>query len=146
MHRRALLPMLLLPLLAAAAPEARADSATELPWTRVAGDALDRYMAAFGEVRISNLVVEREAGSDPLGPATEFEISASVANRNREWRRVRVQVVGVQADGTPTLSAQGDVDVDGRRNETLRAGFVAPEDALSRTVAYFVRAVSVARD
>jgi hypothetical protein len=139
--RRRLLPLLALAVLAATA--ARAQQALELPWTRVVKADLERFESGAGNVRVNNLVVERQKDSDPAGPATQFEFSASVANRSPEHVRVYLQIVGLKADGTPSLSCDTYVDVDSRRNESVRETFRANPAATDETSTYFVRAVTV---
>jgi hypothetical protein len=142
-RRRSLTRLLALPLLLAAAAPAWAQEATELPWTRVAKADLERFEAAAGGVRVNNLVVELQKDADPAGPATPFELSASVANRSADRLRVYVEMVGVKADGTPTFSCNSSVDVDSRRNDSIRETFRARPGALEETVAYYVRALAV---
>jgi hypothetical protein len=129
--------------LSAIAAPIRAQEASELRWTKVAKADLERFESMAGSIRVNNLVVEKQRDADPAGPATQFELSASVANRGSDRVRAYVQIVGVKADGTPTLSCDTYVDVDGRRNESVRETFRAPPGAIEETVSYWVRALAV---
>ena len=137
MLRRVLIPLLILPFVVVARP-ASAQEAAEMKWTRVEKADLDRFEGSAGDVRISNVLLERESGSDPAGIATAYEFSASVANRSKDRMRVLVQIIGVKGDGTPTLAAEDSVAVDARRNDSIRTSLSAPENILDETVAYYV--------
>ena len=118
----------------------------ELRWTRIPAAELERYEAAIGGVRMNNLAVDIESGTDPAGPATAHEFSVSVANRGADWRHVLVQLVGARADGTPTLSALAEADVEPRRNESLRVRFHAAEDEMKQTAVFHLRVLTLPRD
>lgn len=122
----------------------QAQEAMELRWTKVATPDLDGFQATAGNVRINNVIIGRRDGAEAAGPATEHEFSASIANRTDERLRVVLQLVGVTADGTPTLSAESYVDVDAHRNEQMRQSFRAGLGALGETQAIWVRATSAA--
>ena len=141
MRRRRLLPFLVLPILAASLP-ALAQEAADSGWKRVAKTDLERFDLTAGNVRVNNLVVEREKDSEAAGPATPFEFSASVANRAADRLRIHLQIVGLKADGTPSLASNTYVDVDPRRNESVRETFRAPPGVLEETATYFVRALA----
>ena len=141
-RRRLLLSLLILPSLLAVMP-ARAQEAAELRWTRIGKADLERFESSAGNVRVNNLVVEREKDADAAGPATPFEFSASVANRSPDKVRVYLQLIGIKGDGTPTLSCDTYVDVDSRRNESVRETFRAPPGVIEDTAAYFIRALAV---
>lgn len=142
MRRRFLVPAFAL-LAAMTSLSVRAQDAAELRWTKVAKTALERFESTAGSVRVNNLVVEKQKDAEGTGPATQFEFSASVANRGGERVRTYLQIVGVKADGTPTLSCDTYVDVDSRRNDSVRETFRAAPNAVDETVAYWVRALAV---
>jgi hypothetical protein len=142
MLRRAVFVLLLVPFVAAAQP-ASAQEAAEMKWTRVEKANLDHFEGSAGEVRISNVILERESGSDPAGLGTPYEFSASVANRSKDRMRILVQIVGVKADGTPTLAAEDSVAIDSRRNDSIRTTLNAPENVLDETVAYYLHALAL---
>jgi hypothetical protein len=128
---------------AAALAPARAQDAAELHWTKVAKADLERFESAAGNVRVNNVVVQKQKDGEGAGPATQFEFSASVANRGGDRVRVYLQIVGVKADGTPTLSCDTYVDVDSRRNESVRETFRAAASAADDAASYWVRALAV---
>jgi len=130
-------------LAAVASAPARAQEAAELRWTKVAKADLERFESSAGSVRVNNLVVEKQKDAEGTGPATQFEFSASVANRGGDRVRVYLQIVGTKADGTPTLSCDTYVDVDPRRNESVRETFRAPASAIDDTGSYWMRALAV---
>lgn len=142
MPRRRVLLLLIMPVLIWSLP-AVAQEAAELKWTRVEKADLDRFEGTAGEVRISNVILERQTGSDPARLATPYEFSASVANRSKDRMRVLVQIVAVKQDGTPTVAAEDSVALDARRNDSIRTTVNAPEEALSETVAYYVHALAL---
>ncbi len=142
-RRRLLLPVLLaLPLLDPGAASAQAAPA-ELRWTRVPAAELERYEATVGGVRVNNFTVAVEAGREPAGPATAHEFGVSVANRGADRREVEVQIIGARQDGTPTLAAQIEVDVEPRRNESQRVRFYASEAEVKQTAFYQIRVLTL---
>ena len=139
--RRSVSALLILALVALCRP-VQAQDAAELRWTRVSAADLDRFEGNAGSVRVNNVAVERQAGTDPAGVATAYEFSASVANRGADRVRVYVAIVGVAQDGAPRLAATSSVDVDPRRNEAVRESFKAADGVTREIVAYYVHAVA----
>jgi hypothetical protein len=145
-RRRLLLPVLLaLPLLGPSLAAAQS-APGELRWTRVPAAELERYEATIGGVRVNNFTVGLESGRDPAGPATLHEFGVSVANRGAERREVQIQIIGTRQDGTPTLSAEIEVDVEPRRNESQRVRFRAGEEEVKQTAFYQLRILTLADD
>ena len=142
MRARCLLTTVIIPLLLAAAP-ARAQSAEETPWARVSRADLERFESNAGSARVNNMVIARDPTGEGAGPAAPFEFSASVANRGGDRLRVYLQIVGVKADGTPTLSCNTYVDVEGRRNGAVHESFRAPEAAVAGTEVFWVRLLAI---
>ncbi|GAC1347550.1 MAG: hypothetical protein NVSMB18_32820 [Acetobacteraceae bacterium] len=137
-----LLLLLLLPVMAHAQPK----TVEEYPWTRVPAPELDKFEVRLGDLRVNNLAFEQASRSAPAGAATIHEFSASVANRSKADRHVLVQVIGIKADATPSLSSDVNVDVENRHSETVRSSLMIPEHAIGDTTAYYIRVLSTPQD
>ena len=118
----------------------------EMPWTRVSASELEKFEAKLGDVRVNNFALEKSPRTAAAGSATVHDFSASIANRSKMDARVLVQVVGVRQDATPTLSAEGSVEIEARHTETLRSKTAYPEQATSDTIAYYVRVLATPPD
>jgi hypothetical protein len=131
------------PALLSGLTQAQAAPPVEQRWSRVLPADLDRFEASFGNVRINNIDLARDASAEANGPATPHDFTVSVANRNPDWRRVIVQIVGARQDGLPTLSAEGQVDVNGRSNDTVRVRLLLNEGDQRATAVYYIRALAL---
>ena len=118
----------------------------EMPWTRVPAAELEKFEAKLGEIRVNNFALEKSPRTVAAGSAAVHDFSASIANRSKMDAHVLVQVVGVQQDASPTLSAEGSVDIEARHTETLRSTTAYPEQATMDTIAYYVRVLATPPD
>ena len=125
---------------------AQSGAADEYPWTRIPAPELDKFEARLGDVRVNNFVLEQASRASPTSAATLYELSAAVANRSKVDRHVVVQVIGLKADATPSLLSDANLDIENRHSETLRSTLMVPEHAVSDTVAYYIRVLSMPQD
>ncbi len=118
----------------------------ETSWTRVPAAEFEKFEAKLGEIRVNNFALERSPRTAAAGSATVHDFSASIANRSKMDAHILIQVVGVKQDATPTLSAEGSAEIEARHTETLRSKTAYPEQAISDTVAYYVRVLATPPD
>ena len=140
--RITLTALVFLPLVA----NAQQTTPLEFPWTLVASPDLEKFEVKVGDLRINNIALERASRKAPAGAATVHEFSASIANRSKADLHVLVQVIGLKQDKTPTLSSEGNIDVENKHTETVRSFAAFSQQAISETAFYYIRVLATPPD
>lgn len=114
-------------------------------WRQVAADALTDLELSGAGVRVNNLVVTPEQGAAGK-PIAQHVFSASALKRVAGKRGARVEIVGVDAEGKPTVVSVVAVNFyqeqpNATSNDTHR--FLAFPAEVAATKGYWVRMVVV---
>jgi hypothetical protein len=111
-------------------------------WSRIAPGDLSNLELSGGGVRLNNFVVARADRPRGDQPMANYTFSATALKRVEGRRNVRVELVGMKADDTPTITSSivfNIVNEQPNRTAVNRHRFVAHPGEIEATTSYLIR-------
>jgi hypothetical protein len=111
-------------------------------WSRIAPGDLSNLELSGGGVRLNNFVVARDDPPRSAQPLANYTFSGTALKRVEGRRTVRVELVGMKADNTPTITSSIVFNIASEqpnRTDVNRHRFAAYPGEVEATASYFIR-------